>query len=115
MARASTAVTLNEIRQVVRQIVGYCHPHKVVLFGSYADGTATPDSDVDLLVVMDTDEAPLHAAARIAAAVDHPFPLDILVARPGALEDSLARKAGFATAVMTKGTVLYEARDGRVD
>jgi len=115
MAGAATTVTLDEIRQVVHQIVGYCHPQRVVVFGSYADGTPTPDSDVDLLVVMDTEEPPLHAAARIAAAVDHPFPLDILVVRPEALMDALARKASFATAVMTKGTVLYEARDGRVD
>jgi len=115
MAGGATTVTLNEIQQIVRQIVEYCHPQKVVLFGSYADGTPTPDSDVDLLVVMDTADPPLHAAARIAAAVDHPFPLDILVAQPQALSDSLARKASFATTVITKGTVLYEARDSRVD
>lgn len=63
---------------------------------------------------MDSNEPPLHAAARIAAAVDHPFPLDILVARPQAFSDSLARKASFATTVITKGAILYEARDGGV-
>ena len=65
--------------------------------------------DVDLLVVMETEEQPLHAAARVAAGIDHPFPLDILVSHPADLEASLARKGGFATEVMTTGVVLYEA------
>jgi hypothetical protein len=64
---------------------------------------------VDLLVIMETDEQPLHAAAHIAAAIDHPFPLDILVFTPATFEASLERKGVFATEVATKGVVLYEA------
>jgi predicted nucleotidyltransferase len=73
MAMAQATVTLNDIRRVVQQIVERFDPQKVILFGSYASGRPTKDSDVDLLVVMDTDEEPIHAAARIAAAIDHPF------------------------------------------
>lgn len=40
------------IQEMVRRIVEQFHPDKVILFGSYARGTAGPDSDVDLLVVM---------------------------------------------------------------
>jgi predicted nucleotidyltransferase len=109
MAQAGTVVRPDQIHDLVRQIVERFRPQKVILFGSYSDGTPDQDSDVDLLVVMDTDEPPLHAAARIAAVIEHPFPIDVLVFRPSDFKESLERKSAFATAVMTKGTVLYEA------
>jgi len=104
-----TRATLKGIQQIVQQIVDRFHPRKVILFGSYARGTPTADSDVDLLVVMETDENPLHTAARISASIDHPFPLDILVFRPSELQASFERQGIFATEVMTNGVVLYEA------
>lgn len=105
----NTTIALEDIRQVVQQIVERFHPQRVILFGSYASGVPTQDSDVDLLVVMNTDQEPIHAAAHIAAAVDHPFALDILVFKPSVLQASFERKGVFATEVMTKGVVLYEA------
>jgi predicted nucleotidyltransferase len=109
MTKGMTTLTSMDIQKIVQQIVAHFHPQKVILFGSYAHGTPTEDSDVDLLVVMETEEPPLHAAARIAAAIDHPCALDILVRRPSDLEASLARKGVFATEVLTTGVVLYEA------
>jgi len=109
-----TTISLPGIQKIVQQIVERFHPRKVILFGSYAYGKPTEDSDVDLLVVMETEGNPIHTAARIAASVDHPFPLDILVFRPSDLQASFERKGVFATEVMTRGVVLYEARDSRV-
>jgi predicted nucleotidyltransferase len=109
MTKGTPTVTLGDIQKIVQQIVAHCHPQKVILFGSYAHGTPTADSDVDLLVVMETEEPPLHAAARIAAAIDYPCALDILVRRPADLEASVARQGVFATEVLTTGVVLYEA------
>ena len=40
------------IAEMVRRIVERFDPEKIILFGSHARGDATPDSDVDLLVVM---------------------------------------------------------------
>ena len=109
MSEIKNPVTLKDIREIVQQIVKRFRPQKVILFGSHAKGTPTQDSDVDLLVVMETNEQVLHAAARISAAIDHPFPLDILVFRPSELKASLERKGVFATEVMAKGMVLHEA------
>jgi hypothetical protein len=64
---------------------------------------------VDLLVVMDGVEEPIHIAARISAAIDHPFALDIVVSQPSTLEASFKRRGNFATEIMTRGVVLYEA------
>jgi uncharacterized protein len=109
------ATILAGIRNVTRQIVRQFHPQKVILFGSYAYGQPTEDSDVDLLVVMDTDESPLHVAAKIAAAIEHPFPLDVVVRTPVEFASAVHRKGVFATEVATKGITLYEAGDAGVD
>jgi predicted nucleotidyltransferase len=110
VAQVEAAIILTDIQQIVEQIVACFQPQKVILFGSYAHRTTvTEDSDVDLLVLMETDEHPLHTAARIAAAVDHPFPLDIIVATPTDFEASVAHRGVFATQVANEGLVLYEA------
>ena len=109
MTEVKGTVTLQAIREIVQQIVERFRPQKVILFGSYAHGNPTPDSDVDLLVIMETSERVLHAAARISAAIDHPFPLDTLVFRPSELKASLERKGVFATEIMANGIVLHEA------
>jgi len=109
MSVIKNTATAKDIREIVQQIVERFRPQKVILFGSYAQGKPTQDSDVDLLVVMDTDEQALHAAARISAAIEHHFPLDILVFKPSELKASLERQGVFATEVMAKGIVLHEA------
>jgi uncharacterized protein len=109
MNKIENTATLDDIREIVQQIVERFRPQKVILFGSYAQGKPTKDSDVDLLVIMETNEQALHAAARISAAIDHPFPLDILVFRPSDLKASLERRGVFATEVIAKGLVLHEA------
>jgi len=44
-----------QLPEAVRRIVETLHPEKIILFGSYARGNPTSDSDVDLLVIMETD------------------------------------------------------------
>ena len=105
MARVSRKV----LNKIVRRVVKIAKPEKIIMFGSAARDEMGPNSDVDLLVVMETDEQALHAAARISAAIDHPFPLDILVFKPSELKASLERKGVFATVVMAKGIVVHEA------
>ena len=41
--------------EAVRRIVEIAGPQLVILFGSYAEGTANEDSDIDLLVVAETE------------------------------------------------------------
>lgn len=115
MAQIKTAITLDDIKAIVEQIVMGFHPQKVILFGSHAYGTPTPDSDVDLLVVMETEGNPLHTAAKIAGEIDHPFPMDILVMKPAYLAAALGERDLFETEIMAKGIVLYEEPDPGMD
>ena len=76
-------VTMAQIQELTRRIERQFHPERVVLFGSYAQGTAKQDSDVDLLVVAETTLPPRErygAVRRLAA--DFPAAFDIIVKTP---------------------------------
>lgn len=99
---------MSAIRRYARQIAARFHPEKIILFGSYAYGTPTPDSDVDLLVVMPTRNQ-LEQAVRIDEAIEERgFPLDLLVRTPKTLTERLRWGDSFLHEIMTRGKVLYE-------
>lgn len=91
---------------MVQRIVAKFQPLRVILFGSQARGTATPSSDVDLLVVLSEVEDKRRAAVEMLRAVgDLPVAADIVVSTP----EELARRG------QIKGTVLRAAlREGKV-
>jgi len=114
MAKVIAAPTLGDIRQVVERIAALFQPRRVILFGSYAAGTPTPDSDVDLLVEMETKLRSVEQAVAIRRAVDFPFPTDLLVRTPQQIAERLALGDTFWRDVVTEGMVLYGAADPRV-
>jgi len=114
MADVRTSPTMGDIRQAVQQIVERFKPLKVILFGSYAGGEPTADSDVDLLVIMETPLQNVEQAVAIRRAVGFPFATDLLVRTPRQIAERLALGDVFLREVVTKGIVLYEAVDARV-
>jgi predicted nucleotidyltransferase len=110
-----TPATLADIQQVAQRIVERFHPQQVILFGSYAYGQPTPDSDVDLLIRMETPLRGVEQAVKIREAVDFPFPVDLLVRTPQQIAGRLALGDGFLREVLTKGVVLYESIDTGMD
>jgi uncharacterized protein len=95
----------------VQKIVETLHPEKIILFGSYAYGTPTPDSDVDLLVVMETQKKRRDRVVDISLLL-HPrtFPVDILVKTPQEISSSLGKGDFFLREITEKGKILYERR-----
>ncbi len=73
----------SEIRKMVERIVREFRPAKVILFGSHARGEAGPDSDIDLLVVMDCRGSKREKRLAIRLAL-HEFRIakDIIVTTP---------------------------------
>ncbi len=55
----------DELRQQIRESLEPLHPEKVIVFGSYAHGEAGPDSDIDLIVVLDSDAMPTTYRDRV--------------------------------------------------
>ena len=104
-------VPLRVIRRFAEQVAERFHPDRIVLFGSHAYGTPDSDSDVDILVVVPTSN-PHGFAARIRAAIDVPFPMDLIVRTPHSLAWRLAEGESFHTEILSKGKVLHEMTSG---
>ena len=93
----------------VDRIIQVLNPQKVILFGSFAYGSPTPDSDVDLLVIMDTDLPASQRYLAVSRLLDpRPFPVDILVKRPDEINHALQVGDFLIQEIMTRGLVLYE-------
>jgi uncharacterized protein len=111
MAEVGTTIPEHEIRTAVERIVTLFSPRQVLLFGSYASGSPTPDSDVDLLVTMDTDLRPVEQAVAIREAIEFRFPLDLLVRTPEQLAERARLGDAFFQEILDRGVVLYEDAD----
>jgi predicted nucleotidyltransferase len=94
------------LREAVAQIVDSVHPEMIILFGSHAYGKPDDGSDLDLLVVMDTDELPHRRA----------IPLRKLLRNLGVPKEIIVRTPEeFRRFRDVVGTVIYPAaRYGRV-
>ena len=102
------------IDDVVRQIVEKFHPQKIILFGSYARGNFRPESDVDLLVVMETELKPVRQEIEISRQLDYEFGLDLLVYTPGVLKERLALGDSFLREIVRDGKIVCENNDSYV-
>lgn len=108
------ALSMQQFEELVPGIVsrlneefGQC---VVYLFGSRASGTAKPDSDIDLLVVVPdaTDIAQLTGRAYSALRSIH-APKDIMVYPAGRFAERAAWPGSFEAAVIRKGRLLHAA------
>ena len=102
-------ITMNQIEDFSRRIAKEFEPHRIILFGSYADGKPTPDSDVDLLVIMPFEGRPVEKSVEIRMKLLPEFPLDILVRTPENIEHRLSMGDFFMQDILRKGRILYEA------
>jgi len=96
--------------QAVERIVSALNPEKIILFGSYAYGDPTPDSDVDLLIIKDGDKKENHLAVSMLL-YPREFPVDIIVKTSQEIEEDL--KGGkdnsfFTREIVRKGIILYD-------
>ena len=99
------------IDDVARQIVEKFEPQKIILFGSYARQRPRAESDVDLLVIMDTSLSETEQAVRILQNIEYHFGLDLLVRTPENLARRLELGDPFLQEIMTEGIVIYERAD----
>jgi len=95
--------------RAVKRIVETLHPEKIILFGSYAYGNPTPDSDVDLLVVMKNRNS--HRENYLAVSeclIPRPFAVDIVLRTPQELKRAMANGDFFIQEITERGKTLYE-------
>ena len=103
---ADRLVPHERIQAYCQAIAGEFRPEKIILFGSYAYGDPTPDSDVDLLVIMDFHGSDLAKTIKVRSRLDTPFPMDLLVRKPQFIARRLRERDMFIELVMSKGQVM---------
>jgi predicted nucleotidyltransferase len=105
-------VSIQDIQRYCDEIAAAFKPQRIILFGSYAYGHPTADSDVDLLVVMrKARRFWMQTSQRIHERVTAGFPVDVLVRDPEFLRGRLREGDCFLEEVTTKGRVMYEGGD----
>lgn len=86
-------------------------PLAIYLYGSYAYGSPRPNSDIDLLVVV--EKSPLSAFERDAIAYralgDIPFPIDVQVYTKTEFDERSALNVSFERTVKLKGKLVHAA------
>ena len=101
-------ITREDIQATCDDIVREFAPLQVILFGSYAYGTPTEDSDVDLLVVMDIPESETRRqATEIRRRISRRFPMDVLVRSPEEIAYRVSYNDWFLREITEKGKMLY--------
>ena len=114
----TSVITKNPyIAQVLAELAPL-NPAKIILFGSYASGTATADSDLDLLVVTNSPELPqtyqdkeqifLEVARRLRD-IRRKISIDLIVHTMPMYERFKEMNSAFARDIEQKGILLYES------
>jgi predicted nucleotidyltransferase len=103
-----TRIPQQAIDDVVQQIIENFRPQKIILFGSYAYGSPRAESDVDLLVIMDTPLKEVEQEIRICQIIEHHFGLDLLVRKPETVARRMQLGDPFLREIIQRGRVLYE-------
>lgn len=102
------------IQRFVDQVVRQFRPTKVILFGSYAYGRPTEDSDVDLMLIMPHRGPSAKTATRVRLACPRGFPMDLMVRSPAEVRRRIRMGDAFLKEITTKGIVLHESDDARM-
>ena len=102
-------VTDQLLIEVVRRILTIGSPRKILLFGSHAKGTARSDSDLDLLIIEESDLPRYQRSGRYRRVLCGVFPAkDIVVWTPQEVEGWRAVPNAFISTVLAEGKLLYE-------
>ncbi len=103
------AVTESLLQEITKRVVENFNPDKIILFGSYAAGTSHAESDIDLLVIMQSEGSSIQRAANVKKVCRPRFvPMDVLVKTPEEVARQLQQGNLFLQQILAEGRVLYE-------
>ncbi len=98
----------SKVDEIVSIIVREFNPQKIVIFGSVARHEATDDSDLDMLIVMDTDAPYLSRSYPIRRLLyENDIPLDLMVLTPDEFESRSKKESGLVHHIVSTGVVAY--------
>ena len=98
-----------DIQQLCERIAREFKPEKIIRFGAYAYGQPTPDSDLDVMVIMRFEGDPLEQAVAMLKRLNVLIPIDLLVRTPAQIQQRLKMGDSFMRDLIEHGQVMYEA------
>jgi uncharacterized protein len=106
-------VSMRHIHAASRRIAQRFNPQRITLFGSYAYGSPSEDSDVDFLILLRGRH--VHdRALEIRQTIRFDFPVDLIVRSPAEYERRIEWGDFFLREIQEKGKILYESADARM-
>ena len=99
------------ISKLVDRLKEQYQPERIILYGSYAYGNPTEESDIDLLIIKDTNERPIDrriTVRKLVSDIRKKIPFSSLVLTPEEISHRLAMGDDFFIEITNKGQVLYE-------
>lgn len=108
-------VAMAEIQSLADRIALDFQPERIILFGSYANGAPTSDSDVDLLVILPFDGKSFWKSLEIANRVNPGFATDIIARRPDDTVRRYEQRDPLIREALDHGKILYERCNSRMD
>jgi predicted nucleotidyltransferase len=107
----SLPVTESFLKEIAGKIVRALRPEKIFLFVSHAYGKPGKDSDIDLLIIMESSERPAKRRILVSRLFwDRPIAMGFVVKTPAEVEERLSMGDFFIKKVLTKGKVLYDKK-----
>src|SRR5690242_9003482 len=100
-------IPFEDIQTLANEIGRRFSPEKIILFGSYATGTAHPGSDVDMLVVLGFEGSTLEKSLEILRETNPLFPIDLLTKTPQTIRKKMEAGDFFINDIVTHGKTLY--------
>ena len=101
-------IALDDIKSAARKLGEAAHAERVILFGSYARGEAGTNSDVDLLIVAESDQPRFKRSCALYQTLrPYPFAMDLLVYTPQEFEQARQLPLSFISTVVREGKTLY--------
>ncbi len=98
------------IMKMVEKLKAEYRPEKIILFGSYASGEPTADSDIDLLIIKNTEKRPIDRwseVKRLLRDTNRTLPVSPFVYTEKEIEDRRAVKDFFIEEILENGEVLH--------
>jgi predicted nucleotidyltransferase len=97
-----------ELARYVRLLTEHGNPEKVILFGTLATGPIHEWSDIDLIVVEQTELSFFQRLRRIRQLLQPKVGIDVMVYTPEEFNQLSAERLFFKDEIIAKGKVVYE-------
>lgn len=102
-----------EIKQIALKIAQEYNPEKIILFGSFAWGKPNDNSDVDLLIVKNTENVHNLAMNIDGFLFPRSFPIDLIVYTPEQIKKEIDLEEPFILKATKQGKILFTSNDRR--